>query len=159
MEIKNKVCKPSRSKANEAKAMKCLKHMLVGGAVNRIMLDELGIGAKNDSAHTMMSTLRNQRYVPIISKRSENGTCNYYILADEIERYKDPVLRRRQAEEMKAHVDEKRTHTLIERFLNFLSRVRNSPALRRHVKSSKAELREISTEINALLNSEEQEKR
>ena len=139
----------------EAKATRGLEHMLKGGVVNRATLAEIGVADKNDSAHTMMSGLRNYRYIPIISRRTDDGTCDYCMAPEEIKRYNNPDLRQQQREEMKTHVEEKRIHSAIEKFLNFLTRMRNSRQLRRHIKKIQA----VTTEINALVELEQKQER
>lgn len=104
----NTVCEPRKSPKTEAKATKCLNVLLAGGVINRKHLDELGIASYNDSAHSLISILRNERFIPIESKRRHDGTCDYLMLPTEITRYNDPVLRQQQREEMKALVEEKR---------------------------------------------------
>ena len=75
MKIKpvNKVCEPTKPKKAEAKATKCLAVMLVGGVINRKTLGDLGIASYNDSAHSLISILRNEQLIPIESLRQEDG--------------------------------------------------------------------------------------
>lgn len=110
--VKNKpiinVCEPIKPKKAEAKATKCLAILLDGKVINRKTLGSLGISAFNDSAHSLISILRNERLIPIESLRQEDGTSDYFMLPHEIIRYKDPCIRPHQIEEMKKLVEEKR---------------------------------------------------
>lgn len=148
--IDNRVCNPKKPETAEAKATQCLQHMLNGGVINRITLDKIGISAKNDSAHTMISKLRNDELIPVISHRTDDKTCDYYMTPEEIKRYKDPLLREQQREEMKLHVDEKRVHKILKSFSKFLQRLRDFPKLWQHVESSEIALEQIPKDINAL---------
>jgi hypothetical protein len=104
----NNVCESTKPKKAEAKATKCLAVLLDGGVINRKTLGELGIAAYNDSAHSLISILRNERLIPIESFRQEDGTSDYFMLQDEIERYKDPDFRQQQKEEMRKLIETKR---------------------------------------------------
>ncbi|GEM_PF-3680731 len=108
MMTNNQVCKPRKPVKAEAKASRCLRVMLDGVVINRKTLGQMNIAANNDSAHSLMSILRNERYIPIESHRTSDGTSDYFMLPDEIARFKDPVLRLQQREEMKLFVEEKR---------------------------------------------------
>lgn len=82
--------------------------MLDSGVINRKTLDSLGISAFNDSAHSLISILRNERLIPIESLRRNDRTVDYFMLPKEITRYKDPTLRIQQQEDMRNLVKEKR---------------------------------------------------
>jgi hypothetical protein len=56
----------------------------------------------------LISILRNEWLIPIESLRQEDGTSDYFMLPDEIIRYKDPLIRPHQREEMKKLVEDKR---------------------------------------------------
>lgn len=104
----NRVCIPSKPPKADAKAKKCLAILLAGGVINRKTLDDLGIGEFNDSAHSLISILRNERLIPIESIRRSDRTVDYIMLPDEITRYKDPALRKQQREEMRKLIEAKR---------------------------------------------------
>jgi hypothetical protein len=149
--IDNKLSKNKKPTSADSKAAKCLEPLLKGIRINRLTLDELGISEKNDSAHAMISTLRNERHIPVVSDRSEGKTCNYFMTPREIKRYNDPILRQQQQEEMRFHVKEKRTHRTLKSFLKSLMSWRKSSELRQHVESSPVTIRKISHEVNALI--------
>src|SRR3990167_5851867 len=151
-DIDNKPLKPKKPKTADSKAARFIERLLKRETVNRTTLDELGISEKNDSAHTIVSTLRNEWLVPVISEQTKKGgVSNYYMTSWEIERYKDPILRIQQRKEMKSHVDEKRTHNALKSFFKSLVSWRKAPELRQHVDSSPVKIKEISREINALI--------
>lgn len=104
----NNVCEPTKPRKAEAKATKCLTVMLDGGVINRKTLGELGISSYNDSAHSLISILRNERLIPVESDRQEDGTSDYFMLQEEIRRYKDLELRQQQKEEMRRLIEAKR---------------------------------------------------
>lgn len=104
----NVVCNPTKPPKADAIATRCLAVLLDGGIINRKTLGEMGIAANNDSAHSFISILRNERFIPIESKRRSDRTSDYIMLPNEITRYKDPALRQQQREEMKSLVEEKR---------------------------------------------------
>jgi hypothetical protein len=104
----NEVCESIKPKKAETKATKCLNVLLGGGVINRKSLGELGIAAFNDSAHSLISILRNERFIPIESIRQSDGTVDYMMLSQEIVRYNNPTLRQQQREEMKNIVEAKR---------------------------------------------------
>lgn len=104
----NNVCERKKPRKAEAKATKCLVVMLDGGVINRKTLGSLQISAFNDSAHSLVSILRNERLIPIESLRQADGTSDYFMLQDEIKRYKDPTLRPQQREDMRKLVEGKR---------------------------------------------------
>ena len=107
-----KVCEPKKPRKAEAKTTKCLAVMLDGGIINRKTLGSLKISEFNDSAHSLVSILRNERLIPIESLRQADGTSDYFMLPEEINRYKDPTLRPQQREEMRIHVEAKRQRRL-----------------------------------------------
>ena len=104
----NRVCEPRKPHKAEAKATKCLAILTAGGVINRKSLGALGIASYNDSAHSLISILRNERFIPIESKRQPDRTSDYFMLQAEIIRYNDPYLRHQQRDEMKALVEGKR---------------------------------------------------
>lgn len=104
----NQVCNPTKPPRADAKAKKCLDILLNNGVINRKTLDGLGIGEFNDSAHSLISILRNERLIPIESIRRHDRTVDYVMLPEEIVRYKEPVLRQQQKEEMRRLIEIKR---------------------------------------------------
>lgn len=104
----NTICEPTKPKKAMSKATKCLAVMLDSGVINRKTLGSLGISAFNDSAHSLISILRNERLIPIESLRRDDRTVDYFMLPKEISRYKDPTLRAQQQEDMRNLVKEKR---------------------------------------------------
>lgn len=67
----------------------------------------------NWSLHSWISALRNYHYIPIESVKTADGTCDYYMLPEEILRYKDPVTRKQQLMEMVNTVQETRRRKAI----------------------------------------------
>jgi hypothetical protein len=104
----NAVCNPTKPPKADAKATKCLAILLAGGVINRKSLADWGFAANNDSVHSLISILRNERFIPIESSRQHDGTSNYFMLQSEIDRYNNPILRQHQRDEMKAIVEAKR---------------------------------------------------
>tara|TARA_R110000868_G_scaffold162538_2_gene393898 strand:+ start:9996 stop:10385 length:390 start_codon:yes stop_codon:yes gene_type:complete len=111
-QIQNKICIPTKPVKTKAKASLLLDVLLKGEIVNRKNLGDFKIGVNNDSAHSLVSILRNERLIPIESQRQSDGTANYSMTEFEIQRYKDPTLRHQQRKEMKAHIEEKRTRKI-----------------------------------------------
>lgn len=128
-ELNNKVCKPIKPKNADAKASRCLKALLAGNNINRKTLGDMDVANNNDSAHTIISTIRNQWFIPVVSARQSDGTCNYYMVPEEITRYNNPELRRQQSVEMKLIVESERQQKLIKEFINFLERLVEFPSL------------------------------
>lgn len=122
-----KIGTPVRPIKAEGKALRCLKVMLNGQVLNRKTLGDLGIAANNDSAHSLISILRNERLIPIESNRISDETCDYYMKPVEIVRFKDPILRQQQRMEMKKLVEEKRMAYTCSQFLKLLDRLNKYP--------------------------------
>lgn len=74
-----------------------LKALLEGQRLNRKNFN-------NGSLHSWISTIRNQRYIPVESIETSDRTCDYFVLPEEIDRYFNPVLREQQRKEMREHV-------------------------------------------------------
>jgi hypothetical protein len=85
------------SNKSDGKTSMALKAMLEGKKLNR---KDFG----NASLHSWVSIIRNQWFIPVESVYTHDRTCDYYMLKEEINRYKDPALRRQQYQEMKAEV-------------------------------------------------------
>lgn len=88
----------------KTKASKCLKALLDETTLNRKTLGDMGIAVNNDSLHSYMSYLRNTRFIPIECVTLDDRTCNYFMKPEEIIRYKDPILRKQQKNEMKTQM-------------------------------------------------------
>lgn len=99
----NKTEKP-KTNTSRGKTWRCLQALLKGKVVNRKTLGTLGIASNNDSAHSLISTIQNQMYVPVERQRTEDGTCDYFMDEREIKRFQNPVLRQQQQEEMQEFV-------------------------------------------------------
>jgi hypothetical protein len=93
--------KPSNPENTKAKVARCLGALLEGKKINRKDFN-------NASLHSWISTLRNQRLIPIESIETQDGTCDYFMKPEEIIHYKDPHLRKEQKAEMKRLVDNRR---------------------------------------------------
>ncbi|MCX7116374.1 MAG: hypothetical protein NTW94_00375 [Legionellales bacterium] len=89
------------SNKNSGLVSSVLKALLEGQLLNRKDFN-------NGSLHSWISTLRNQRYIPIESVKTHDGTCDYLMSPEDIACYKRPDLRERQRAEMKAFVDNRR---------------------------------------------------
>jgi hypothetical protein len=87
----------SMSNKSDGKTSMALKAMLDGKKLNR---KDFG----NASLHSWISTIRNQWFIPVESVYTHDRTCDYYMLREEIHRYKDPGLRQQQYQEMKVEV-------------------------------------------------------
>ncbi len=138
----------------KTKASKCLKAMLGGSILNRKRLGDMGLADNNDSLHSYASYLRNKRFIPIESTKNPNGTCDYFMLSEEIARYKDPIQRIKQQEEMTSLIECERQQKLIEDVSTFLNRLIEFPALWCFWSDLPFRLDEIRIEINALLSNE-----
>lgn len=136
------------------KAYKCLQAMLKGETLHRKKLGEMRIADNNDSLHSYASYLRNQRFIPIVSTKNADGTCDYFMLPKEIERFKNPILRPQQKEEMRAIVEFERQEKLVGEFVRFLSKLVEFPVLWNFWHDLPFRLDEIGIEINALLGRE-----
>ena len=138
----------------KTKATKCLQALLNGEMLHRKKLGEMGIADTNDSLHSYASYLRNKRFIPIESTKNPDGTCNYFMLSEEIARYKDPIQRVKQQEEMTSLIECERQQKLIEEVTTFLNRLIEFPALWSFWSDLPFRLDEIRIEINALLSNE-----
>jgi hypothetical protein len=147
----NKTCKPRKPKDMDSKALQCLNVLLNGGRINRKTLGEMGIAAHNSSAHSYISILRNQWFIPIVSERQEDGTSDYFMVPEEIMRYKNPTLRSQQMEETRADVLKKRHKEKAKSIQIFLRVLRRDSQIWRHVPGLRKQLSKIAKEINALL--------
>ena len=125
-----------------------LKALLDGRTLNRKDFN-------NGSLHSWVSTIRNQRFVPVESSgKNSDGTCDYYMLSEEIERYKDVVGRKKQRAEMKLTVETERQKKLIEQVLKFFERLIMYPSLWGLWDELPFRLDDIAKQINALLGQE-----
>ncbi|HAT3974876.1 TPA: hypothetical protein RG395_000044 [Legionella pneumophila] len=93
------------SNKRDGKITMALKALLDGARLNRKDFD-------NASLHSWISTIRNQWFIPVESVYTQDRTCDYYMLKEEINRYKDPELRLQQRQEMKAEILRRRQQTL-----------------------------------------------
>ncbi len=96
------------NKKSDRKTAIALKAMLEGKKLNR---KDFG----NASLHSWISTIRNQMFIPVESIYTQDRTCDYYILEEEIKRYKDPELRSQQIQEIKADVLRRRQQQALKR--------------------------------------------
>lgn len=147
----NETAIPRKPEKAEAQATRCLSVLLKGGAINRKTLDKLKIGEYNGSAHSLISLLRNTRYIPINSYRVKNETCDYLMSQEEIMRYNDPILRSQQREEMKRQVVDKRARKACKQFLTLLDRLDECPQLWQYVPTLPEVLDAIEKKLSALL--------
>lgn len=147
----NKVSSPVEPQKAETKAQRCLTALLAGACLNRQTLNEMGIGARNDSVHSLISILRNKLLIPIISQRTKGNVCNYFMAPSEIIRYNDPELRKRQLEDMKIFVEKKRHDKVIRDILKLLLELENVPHAWQYVENLPLKLGDIAEKINALL--------
>ena len=92
----------------KTKASKCLRALLNGKTLNRKILGNMKIAINNDSLHSYMSYLRNERLIPIERIKKDDGTCDYFMFPEEITRYNDPMLKKIQRVEMKLIVEQER---------------------------------------------------
>ncbi len=140
------------NKRHRDKSSRCLKALLEGKTINRKILGDMGIGINNDSAHSYISYLRNERLIPVESNKILDDTCDYFMTPLEIHRYKDPTLRLEQQEEVRLTIERERQKRLITKFSRFLEKLSSSPELWGFWDDLPFVLGEIVTEINALLN-------
>ena len=124
-----------------------LKALLEGRVLNRMDFN-------NGSLHSWVSTIRNQRFVPVESVKNSDGTCNYSMLPEEIERYRDPSSRKVQRAEMKTMVDIDRQRKLVDKVIKFLEQLVKFPSLWGLWEELPFKLDDIARQINALLSSE-----
>ncbi|AMP90219.1 hypothetical protein [Legionella pneumophila] len=83
------------------------KHVGITSMVLRALLEGQRLNRKdfnNGSLHSWISTIRNQRYIPVESIETSDRTFDYFMLSEEIERYINPVLREQQRKEMREHI-------------------------------------------------------
>ena len=153
-EIINRVERPVKPKNAEAKAESVLRRLLRGESLNR------GEDFDNGSLHSIISILRNEWFVPVESERGAGGgTCNYYMLPQEIERFKNPDLRKLQINEMKRLIEIKRASACITRFKKLLWSRGETPPQWTGSQKLMSELKAVQWEINAILTVEGQERR
>ena len=137
------------STKNKDIQMIVLKVLLGGRTINRRDFD-------NGSLHSWISTLRNERYIPIeSSSKNPDGTCDYYMLPEEITRFQDLERRKEQAQEMKLIIECERQQKNITQFVKFLRRLVGYPLLWGYWDELPFSLDSINAEINALLGNEE----
>lgn len=126
-----------------------LKALLDGKTINRKDYN-------NGSLHSWISSLRNERYIPIeTDMKNSDGTCDYYMLPEEIVRFREPELRKKQEAEMRLIVERERQQNFIDQFLEFLKCLIEYPSLWGYWDELSFRLDEIAREINALLSHEE----
>lgn len=96
------------SNKTDGKTSIALKAMLDGTRLNRKDFD-------NASLHSWISTIRNRWFIPVESVYTQDRTCDYYMLKEEIKRYKNPDLRLQQRQEMRAEVLGRRQQQALKR--------------------------------------------
>ena len=125
-----------------------LKAMLDGRIINRREFD-------NGSLHSWVSTLRNQRFIPIESgTKHQDGTCDYYMLPYEIVRFKNPEFRKIQQHEMRLVIERERQQKIVADFIVFLERLVAFPMLWSLWDELPHKLEDIAMEICALIGNE-----
>lgn len=125
-----------------------LKALLEGRTLNRKHFN-------NGSLHSWISTLRNQRFIPIESSiKNDDGTCDYFMTKAEIARFKDPKSRKIQRAEMKLVIERERQQKIITHFTKFLGCLIEFPLLWGLWDELPFRLKDITREINALLGQE-----
>ena len=82
---------------NNSEVSSVLKALLEGGRLNRKDFN-------NSSLHSRISAIQNKKYTPVESIRTHDGTCDYFMLDEEIKRFFIPELREQQRQEMKDYV-------------------------------------------------------
>ena len=132
------------SDTDDGKISTTLKALLEGQRLNRKDFN-------NASLHSWTSTIRNECFIPVESVKSSDGTCDYFMLPEEIERFKDPSLRSEQQNEMRAIVARERQEKLIQDFIRFLINLADFPVLWSYWCELPFQLSEISMKINVLL--------
>lgn len=125
-----------------------LKALLSGRIINRRNFD-------NGSLHSWVSTLRNQRFIPVESgAKNQDGTCDYYMLPHEIARFKNPAFRKIQQDEMKLVVERERQQKIVADIFVLLERLVAFPMLWSLWDELPHRLEDIAMAINILLNNE-----
>ena len=125
-----------------------LKAMLDGRIINRKEFD-------NGSLHSWVSTLRNQRFIPVASgTKNQDGTCDYYMLPHEIVRFKNPEFRKIQKHEMRLVIERERQQKIVADILVLLERLVAFPMLWSLWDELPHRLEDIAMEINALVGHE-----
>ena len=125
-----------------------LKALLDGRIINRRNFD-------NGSLHSWVSTLRNQRFIPVESgTKNQDGTCDYYMLPHEIVRFKNPEFRKIQQDEMKLVIELERQQKIIADIFVLLERLVAFPMLWSLWDELPHRLEDIAMAINSLLNNE-----
>lgn len=147
--IDNQVWDEAKPEKTDALASRCLDLLLKGKILNRKTLDEMDITANNSSLHSLISILRNERFIPIMSHRQEDWTCDYYMTEREIERFHNPILRNQQREHMRSLVERKRIKKVIFRFNQLLDLLSKLPDFWMYLEPNSLE--KVVENINALL--------
>lgn len=138
----------------KTKASKCLRALLEGKTLNRKTLGDMNIAINNDSLHSIISSLRNRRFIPIENIKKPDGTCDYFMLPNEIENHQNNDLRKIQRTAMKLIVEGERQHKIIAQFLKFFERLIKFPSLWGLWDELPFKLDDIGKQINALLGNE-----
>jgi hypothetical protein len=143
--------KKSSKLKHEDKLYRCQKALIDGKTVNRKTLGRMGIAVRNDSLHSLISTLRNKYYIPIEDNPTSDGTKDYFMTPQEIASYKEPELRKIQKEETENFVTEQRITKRCVGFFKFVNHSKNSPPTSKHRKHLDKYLYEIWEALNAHL--------
>lgn len=149
--MSNNISTPIKPENADSKATRCLNALLDGAELNRKTLGVLGIAANNDSAHSLISILRNERFIPIESDRVSDETCNYFMKPEEILRYNNPILRNQQRMEMEKIVESKRIDRACVLFSKLLERLNEHPQLWQYALNLPVTLEKIVEAIHASL--------
>jgi hypothetical protein len=122
----NTLCENRKPENFESKINLILEKLLKGKTLNRKNLEQQ---MKNTSLHSVISSLRNEKYIPIESKRQEDSTSDYNMIQEEIMRYKNPELRKQQKLEMREQIQSKRTERMNKQLSNFLNQLQKNNEL------------------------------
>lgn len=126
--------------------------LLAGDTLNRKSIGDFGVGINNYSLHSDISVLRNDKYIPIESKRLSDQTCDYFMKSEEILRYKDPFQRALQENEMRLFVKAKRELRANKYLLSVSNQVDITSNIRQALSQQAIkDLKKLVRDINALL--------
>jgi hypothetical protein len=99
-----------------------------GKRLNRENLEDLNITEKNKSLHSYISDIQNKRLVPVETEwSSQNPNKDYFMMPDEIERFKNPEQRIIQREEIRAKVEKKRRERQIKSLIKLIEKIERYP--------------------------------
>ena len=138
----------------KTKTSKCLRALLKGKTLNRKTLGNMKLAINNDSLHSIISNLRNKRFVPIENIKKPDGTSDYFMLPGEIKNYQNNELRKTQRSEMQLAVECDRQRKIVSEIFNFLERLIKFPTLWALWDELPFKLDDIGKLINALLGNE-----